>query len=124
MNHCRKPSLNLNSKKWCKTALSSLDKALECTFCVKPMIFYCASTNIRVVKKSLKPLIPSQNVKPTPTTQLMLEIIFKHKDEEYFPLFYILHMVKTISNVFFLGKPLFFYPKLVISIGFVLGVGL
>ena len=63
------------------------------------------------------------NGKPTPTAQLQLQTSFKYENEEYFTLFCVPHMIKTVRNALFIKDNDFNYPELKLSTGHVLQAG-
>ena len=92
--------------------ISCLDKAQECGFNVVPIVFDGASTNCKVVRKLLKALNFSAGGKPAPLAELNLQTYFICKENKYFVLFCIVHIIKCVRNALFRKDNYFAYPKL------------
>ena len=79
INLYSKPVYNLNSKYLHRTLISYLSKAKECGYEVLPIIFYRASTNVKVAKEWLKQA-NEKNEEASSIAELKLKTNFQYKN--------------------------------------------
>lgn len=108
---------DLKSKYSHDTLLAYSDKAHECNYNIYSIIIDGQVMSMKANKKLLNLEINNNNV---PIAQLKLEIRFTCDKHDYFVLFHIPHLLKSICNAMFGIDIYFYYPRLFLSMEFAL----